>query len=276
MTEREGSIRVLLVDDETEFLESMAKALSRRGFVVLTAASGTEGQAMAEAEPLDVAVLDVKMPDIDGYELFRRVRKAKPSLPILILTGHGTIDKAFELSKGGVFDYLAKPVEVEKLAEALLRAAAETGRVPTPGRSGVHVLLVDDEEDFCRSMAKVLGRRGLVVHTAWSGEEALEVLKKQKVEVAVVDVRMPGMGGHALLAKLRETDPLVEVILLTGHATVDSAMQGMKQGAFDYLLKPQDPVELAAKIHAAAEHRFMKQADRRAKDANDALGKGPD
>jgi DNA-binding NtrC family response regulator len=231
---------------------------------------------VAEREEIDVAVLDVKMPDIDGYELFRRVRKAKPDLPVIILTGHGTVDKAFEMSKGGVYDYLAKPVEVEKLAEALLRVAAETGRLPPPSGAGVRVLLVDDEEEFCRSMAKVLGRRGFSVLTAWSGEEALEVLSRHAVDVAVVDVKMPGMGGHALLAKLRETDPLIEVILLTGHATIDSAMEGMKQGAFAYLLKPQDPVELAAEIHAAAESRFMKQAGRRARDASDALGKGPD
>jgi DNA-binding NtrC family response regulator len=127
--------------------------------------------------------------------------------------------------------------------------------------AAIEVLLVDDEKELCRSLSRVLRRRGFEVSTAWSGDEALEILKRHRIEVAVVDVKMPGMDGHALFAELRQRDPLIEVILLTGHATAESAAEGKRQGVFDYLLKPEDPEQLASLIRAAADRRRRRQAE---------------
>jgi DNA-binding NtrC family response regulator len=114
---------------------------------------------------------------------------------------------------------------------------------------------VDDEEEFLASMARALTRRGFGVATARGGLEALAALREGDVDVAVVDVKMPGMDGIELLSRIKRDSPAVEVILLTGHATVDLAIQGMKQGAFDFLFKPHEPDDLAAKIRIAAGRR---------------------
>lgn len=116
----------------------------------------------------------------------------------------------------------------------------------------IAVLLVDDEVPFVEAMTRRLGKRELSVLTAFSGPEALEQLQKHKnVDVVILDVKMPGMDGIEALAEIKREHPLVEVIMLTGHATVETAIEGMKRGAFDYLMKPCDIDRLLAKVKEA-------------------------
>jgi len=117
----------------------------------------------------------------------------------------------------------------------------------------VNVLLVDDEVPFVETITKRLAKRELSVKSAFNGQEALEVFAKhQNVEVVILDVKMPGMDGIETLKRIKNLFPLVEVIMLTGHATVESAIEGMKLGAFDYLMKPCDIDVLIAKVQEAA------------------------
>jgi len=104
--------------------------------------------------------------------------------------------------------------------------------------AGIKVLLVDDEKPFVDTMAKRLAKRGLQVTPAYDGEQALKALGQENCpEIVILDVKMPGMDGIEALGRIKAARPLVEVIMLTGHATVESAIEGMKLGAFDYLMK---------------------------------------
>jgi DNA-binding NtrC family response regulator len=117
-------------------------------------------------------------------------------------------------------------------------------------------LLVDDEAPFVETMTKRLSKRDLNIITAYSGEEAIERLNNHRnTDVVILDVKMPGMNGIETLAKIRDQFPLTEVIMLTGHATVESAIEGMKLGAFDYLMKPCEIEQLLAKVQEAAKKK---------------------
>lgn len=119
-----------------------------------------------------------------------------------------------------------------------------------------NVLLVDDEQGFVETMTKRLSKRNMNVSTAFSGQEGLQSLKENpKVEVVILDVKMPGMDGVETLKHIKTEHPLVEVIMLTGHATVETAIEGMKLGAFDYLMKPCEIDELVAKVDQASEKK---------------------
>jgi DNA-binding NtrC family response regulator len=117
------------------------------------------------------------------------------------------------------------------------------------------VMLVDDEVPFVDTMTKRLGKRDLEIVTAYSGPEALEKLKGRKVDVVILDVKMPGMDGIETLREIKKAHPLVEVIMLTGHATVETGIEGMKLGAFDYLMKPCDIEQLMTKVREAKEKK---------------------
>jgi len=113
------------------------------------------------------------------------------------------------------------------------------------------ILLVDDEEQFVQALSERLTLRGYDVTTSLSGEDALEKLKHYNYEVVILDVAMPGLDGVTTLREIKKFKPLTEVIMLTGHATVETAIEGMKLGAADYLVKPCDTEELMAKINKA-------------------------
>ena len=118
------------------------------------------------------------------------------------------------------------------------------------------IMLVDDEVPFVETMSKRLGKRNIKTISAFSGEEGLETLKTNaELDVIVLDVKMPGLDGLETLKEIKKASPLTEVIMLTGHATMESAIDGMKLGAYDYLMKPCDIEELVSKVEAAAQKR---------------------
>jgi DNA-binding NtrC family response regulator len=117
--------------------------------------------------------------------------------------------------------------------------------------SEMRIMLVDDEERFVATTQKLLARKGIDVITATSGSEALEKLATANVHVVIMDVKMPGMDGLATLKAIKNQYPSIEVIMLTGHATVESAVDGLGAGAADYLMKPADIDELIAKAEEA-------------------------
>jgi len=134
------------------------------------------------------------------------------------------------------------------------------------------ILLVDDEERFLATTQKLLTKKGFDAVTASSGAEALETLNRKNIHVVFLDVKMPGMDGNETLKQIKARFPLAEVIMLTGHATVESAIDGLKSGASDYLMKPtsiEDLIEkakeafdkrqrLEEKIRLAQSRKFMK------------------
>lgn len=122
----------------------------------------------------------------------------------------------------------------------------------------IKVLLVDDEKAFLDTITKRLEKRGMDITAVYSGKDALEVLEKNKsIEVVILDVKMPQMDGIQTLIEIKKQFPLVEVIMLTGHATVETAIDGMKRGAFDYLMKPCDIELLLSKATGAADKKRL-------------------
>jgi len=114
-----------------------------------------------------------------------------------------------------------------------------------------NVLLVDDEAEFVETFSERLELRDLEISKAFNGEE--QVLETNRtIELVILDVKMPGMDGIETLAEIKKRYPLVEVIMLSGHADVESAIEGMKQGAFDYLMKPCDIDQMIVKVTEAA------------------------
>ena len=117
------------------------------------------------------------------------------------------------------------------------------------------MMLVDDEERFLSTTKKLLSKKGYDVVTASDGVEALEKIRIHNIHVVILDVKMPGMDGNATLKEIKRQFPLVEVIMLTGHATMESAIDGLKSGAIDYLMKPTDIDEIILKAEEAFEKR---------------------
>jgi DNA-binding NtrC family response regulator len=123
-----------------------------------------------------------------------------------------------------------------------------------------NVLLVDDEVPFVETLTRRLSKRGIDMVTAFSGQEALSELEKNSnIEIVVLDIKMPGMDGLRVLEEIKREYPSVKVILLTGHSTIDTAIKGMRSGAFDYLLKPCDIDRLISRMEDAVGRKMQRK-----------------
>jgi two-component system OmpR family response regulator len=123
------------------------------------------------------------------------------------------------------------------------------------------VLIVDDELDFLEAIITRLEAREVEVAGAESGYKAMEMLDKQDLDVVILDIKMPGMDGIETLREIKKRKPLVEVIMLTGHASVESGIQCMQLGAFDYLMKPVGLDELLDMIRRAYDRKVIQQQE---------------
>jgi len=127
------------------------------------------------------------------------------------------------------------------------------------GMEKFKILIVDDEQDFLETILKRLKARKIEVAGVDSGYKALEFLDDRDVDVIILDVKMPGMDGIETLREIKKKKPLVEVIMLTGHASVESGIQGMQLGAFDYVMKPVALDELLEKVRQAYERKVIQE-----------------
>ena len=123
----------------------------------------------------------------------------------------------------------------------------------------IDILVVDDEKDFVEMFSLRLEEEGHRVTQAYSGQEALTSLESKQPDVIVLDIKMPGMDGITALKSIKAKYPIVEVILLTGHGAVDTAVEGLKSGAFDYINKPADFPELLDKLEAARTRKYEQE-----------------
>ncbi|MBI2955868.1 MAG: sigma-54-dependent Fis family transcriptional regulator, partial [Acidobacteria bacterium] len=138
--------------------------------------------------------------------------------------------------------------------------------VETPIQTRGRILIVDDELVVRDSLEKWFSTEGYDVTAVAGGREALEALAQRDFDLALLDIKMPGMDGMELQARLREVRPELLVIIMTGYASVDTAVQALKRGAYDYITKPFDPDELAHLVGKALEHRQVKREVSRLRD----------
>ncbi len=121
----------------------------------------------------------------------------------------------------------------------------------------MRIMLVDDEERFLQTTQKMIAKKGYDALIVTSGEDCLKKLEEELVHVVILDVKMPGMDGVETLKQIKQRFPMVEVIMLTGHATAESAVEGLKLGATDYLTKPTNIDDLIAKAEEAYNRRLV-------------------
>jgi DNA-binding NtrC family response regulator len=291
-----SKIRVLLVDDEEDYVRTMAERMDMRDLESTVALSGEEALDVLETNPPDVIVLDLRMPGMHGMEVLEKVKEQHPHIQVIILTGHGGEREEKEARRLGAFEYVQKPADLgslvstiqgawrrsiqaakefikdqgEEFDRTMTAAALAEGGLPDEAREVMEkahglarearskggtkplkILLVDDEEDYVRTMSERLEMRDMGSDVALDGEEALSMLEEDLPDVMVLDLKMPGLSGLEVLEAVKDRYPSVEVIILTGHGSEKERAEALRLGAFAYLQKPVDIQELMAEVRKA-------------------------
>ena len=279
-----NKIKLLLVDDEEEFLISTKKALDRRNIDVTTARNGEEALRTCKSRKFDIAVLDVKMPGIDGVELFYKMKTEIPGIPIIILTGHGTIAQAFRTSKDGIFDFQAKPCDIDvltkKIKEAVKNRSVEENdfysAIRLLSKSDIRLLIINDEKECIETVGKTLKNRNMKVHFSESDTKATEFLKQNAADVIILDLSLCRDNGIDLLQQLKSGYQNVEVILMAEYSQAEIALKGVKLGAWDYFIKPVDLKQITWSIIKAYKNRLDELEKERKKTVDEILDRFPD
>ncbi|MEX2206395.1 MAG: response regulator [Myxococcota bacterium] len=262
---------VLVVDDSTTFRASLAEALDGAGYDVLEAATGEEGLRVAADRRPRAIIVDGVLPGIDGPTVIRRLRldEALRGTPCLLLTASESPGGELRALEAGADAFVRKDDELELILArlgAILRShPSASGTDAASGLGPCKILAVDDSPTYLHEVGDVLRREGYQVVLAPSGEQALELLSLQSVDCVLLDLVMPGIGGHETCRRIKSAPATrdIPLILLTSLDGRASMLEGLGAGADDFIAKSSDSEVLVARVRAQIRRRQFEAENRR-------------
>ncbi len=246
---------ILVIDDERLLCDLLQEMLQRHGHEVFTAYNGREGIARYKERRPRFTILDLHLPDMNGIEALKSIRKHDPTAAVIILTGSGSDKLEREAQELGVTDFLIKGLSPETLMGAVERVVqtqspSETGPLTLDNRKGASILVVDDEQEVCTLLTEFLTSRGFRVQSAQDGPTALALAlsASKRPQLIVLDIMMPGMNGIEVLRGLRAKKYAGGVLMLTASTDITLLKKSLDLEAVDILGKPIDLERLALAI----------------------------
>ncbi len=238
MKRRETS-RILVVNDDQDICRNLSDILTDLGYEVNYAHDGPSALELVRQRPYDVALLDYKMPGMDGLTLYRQIKKQRAGTVSLLVTGYASPSTAAEALAAGAWKILSKPVEFP----SLLKLVDEALDQPL-------ILIVDDDHDLCANLWDLFRDSGFRVSLAYDTREALEQLEEMRFRVVLIDMRIPDGDGSSLYREVRRADPHARTILITGYGSEMNQLieQTIAEGADTVCYKPFQIPELLEKL----------------------------
>lgn len=240
---------VLIVDDEPSIRRFLRHILETEGFLVIEARTGVDAVAIARREKPAIVLLDLVLPDIDGFDVLGRLKEQSSTrhIPVIILSIIEDEDRCFRL---GASDYLPKPIDRERLVDRVSRliAAGPARRVNGIG----HVLCVDDDDSVLKAVATILTGHGFQVDIARNGQDALVLAQDKQPDLIILDLMMPGMSGHEVLLALKQNSGTAEIpVMILTAAEPDERIRALQGGAESLMTKPFTEKELGRLVLSA-------------------------
>jgi two-component system response regulator HydG len=231
----EAKPQLLVVDDERDTCANLADIFTDLGYDVDVAYDGPSALVLVEQKVYDVALLDLKMPGMDGLELFKRIKEISHGTVAIVVTAYATSETARKIIDAGAWRIMPKPVDFS----ALLRHVDEALDQPL-------ILVVDDDHDLCDTLWDLFREHGLRVHVAHDVDAAVERLRTNGFNVVLIDFRLPTGSGVDVLRSVREQNPVARTVLITGYRNEAelAIKQALDQGADAVCYKPFEVPEL--------------------------------
>lgn len=231
---------ILVVDDEVDTCRNLSDILTDLGYQVDVAHEGLTALAMVRRKPYDVALLDFKMPGMDGLTLYREIKKLRAGTVAIVVTAYAGGETKSEALAAGAWQVLSKPVDFPKLLGLVDEALGQP-----------LVLVVDDDHDLCQNLWDLLHERGYRVCLAHDEKQAADTLKDQNFKVVLIDLKLENGDGTAVFRIVRHTNPEARTVFITGHRSeMDKLIkQALSEGADAVCYKPFDVPSLLTTLH---------------------------
>lgn len=246
-TTQSETISVLIVDDEKNMRITLSDILIEEGYHVTTASNGEEAVAMCEQHGFDVILMDVRMPGINGVEAFRRIRRHREGVRVIMMSAYSVDDLKQAALDEGAIAFLPKPLDVQKVVQMI-------GEVRDTA-----ILIVENDEGVATSLHDSLKHSGYRVSLASSPHDALEMVEQIRFDVIFIDTQLPIMNGLELYLAIRKLTPTAVAIMLTGSEDEFErlAKEAVKRTAYTIVRKPLDVDSILAMLHRITHERVV-------------------
>jgi len=233
MTEK---FKILVVDDNEEFCRNVVDILELKGYQAAAAYDGLKALELVKQNGFDLVLMDVKMPVMDGVEVFKKIKEVEPDISVIMITAYAVEDLIREALREGAFGYLKKPLDFDRLFELIEKAVG----------GGALVLVADDDRDLCTNVKDILGGKGYRVSVAYDGKSAVQRAQENNFDIMLIDMKMPALNGLETYLAVRDIRPDVVVVMITGYlAKVGSEIErAIQESAYTCLEKPIDMDDL--------------------------------
>ena len=223
-------LTILLTDDNREFTQNLRDILELKGYAVLTASDGFHALDIINTSPVDLVLIDIKMPVMNGVETFKKIKKIKPTTPVIMLTAFALEELIQESLQEGAFACLKKPLDFDELFATIEQA------IP----NGSMILVVDDDEHLCQNLLDVLSQKGYRVTIALDSTSAIEKVRTSVFDIMLLDLKLPPLNGLETYLAIRRICPSIVVVIITGFLPEMEEMINIirKSGAYALMEKP--------------------------------------
>lgn len=235
MMDAEASSRILIVDDEVDICDNLSDILTDFGYLVDTAQDPLIALKLVEENHYDIVLLDLRMPGMDGLEIYRRIKRISAGTAALIITAYASSETAKSALAAGACQLIAKPVNIQ----SLLNLVRDTLESPL-------VLVVDDDSELCDNLWQIFHERGCRVFVANNVGQAQDALKNYQFQLVLLDMKLPDGSGTDVLKTVRETNPDARTVVITGYADemATRVEKALADGANALAIKPFDVPQL--------------------------------
>jgi CheY-like chemotaxis protein len=235
---------ILVVDDEVDSCRNLSDILTDLGYHVDIAHDGARALELVRQKPYDVALLDLKMPGMDGLTLYREIKKLRAGTVAIVITAYASSGTATEALSAGAWQVLSKPLDFSKLLNLVNEALGQP-----------LVMIVDDDHDLCTTLWDLLRDRGYRVCVAHDEKQAADRLKDREFKVVLIDMKLPAGDGASVFRIVRQTNPQARTVVITGHrADMDLRVQQLMDAGADAVChKPFDVPNLLATLKRLSE-----------------------
>jgi CheY-like chemotaxis protein len=230
--------KILLVDDNGAFIDSIKDVLEDEGYEVTTALSGEDAVSLIQKDSFDLVLMDIKMPGMNGVESFLRMKEMNPDVKVVLFTAYAFEELIQQALNEGALAVLKKPLDLVYLLSIIKEIKEQ--------ENGGYILIVDDDKALCDNLAETLFEDGYNVAVACNGHDAIQEIEHQTFDILLLDMKLPGLNGLEVYRRVKAKQPTVVTILMTGYAEElnDLINQAVSENAYTYLTKPLNINEL--------------------------------
>ena len=253
MEKNNGKTSILVVDDLRSIRLTLGGILEDKGHKVVAVENGYQAIEAVRKTHFDVIFMDIKMPGINGVQTFREVKKIDPKATVIMMTAYSVEDLVKEALEEGAYTIIYKPFDIDKIIAIIEELLHEK----------VLILVVDDQFGDRETLKGILEDKGYRVAAAKDGTETIEMIKSRHYDIFFLDVRLPDMNGVQVFEQVKEIDPRATVIVMTGYASMETAMDAVNQGAYAYFVKPVNPDEIKTTIANAIKQQQLSLENKR-------------